>query len=291
MTHSILVTGAGGQVAHELAIAESEHRLVALSKKQLDITDPKQINDAFDEHHPDVVINAAAYTQVDRAEEEAALAYAINRDAVSNLTLACNRIDIPLLHISTDYVFDGNKSGAYNEDDETAPTGVYGASKAAGESVLQSVLERHIILRTSWVFSATGNNFVKTMLRFGGQRDELNIVNDQHGCPTSAQSIAAALLQITESYLRGDVIEWGTYHFCSQPETTWHGFAKQIFQQTKGFENLKLNGIPTSEYPTLATRPLNSVLDCSKFVAEFKTVQPDWREDLDNILEQLGYLS
>ena len=287
MTHSILITGAGGQVAHELAIAKSEHQLIALSEKQLDITDPEQINDAFDEYHPDVVINAAAYTQVDRAEEETAIAYAINRDAVSNLAQACNRIDSPLLHISTDYVYDGNKSGAYCEDDETASAGVYGASKAAGDVALQSMLERHIILRTSWVFSATGNNFVKTMLRLGAERDELNIVNDQHGCPTSAQSIAAALLHITERYLRGDVIEWGTYHFCSQPETTWHGFAKQIFQQARGFEDLKLNGIPTSEYPTPAARPLNSVLDCAKFVAQFNSAQPDWREDLDSILWQL----
>ena len=291
MTHSILITGAGGQVAHELAIAESEHQLVALSKKQLDITDPQQIDDAFNEYRPDVVINVAAYTQVDRAEVETPGAYAINRDAVANLAQACNSIDSPLLHISTDYVFDGCKSGAYREDDETAPAGVYGASKAAGDAALQSVLERHIILRTSWVFSATGNNFVKTMLRLGAERDELSIVDDQHGCPTSAQSIAAALLQITERYLRGDQIEWGTYHFCGQPETTWYGFAKQIFQQAPGFENLKLNGIPTSEYLTPATRPLNSVLDCSKFVAQFKTAQPDWRDDLDNILEQLGHLS
>jgi dTDP-4-dehydrorhamnose reductase len=289
MTHSILITGAGGQVAHELAIAQSEHRLIALSKQQLDITDLKQINAAFDEHHPDVVINAAAYTQVDLAEEDAALAYAINRDAVSHLAQACKRIDSPLLHISTDYVFDGNKSGAYCEDDETAPAGVYGASKAAGDAVLQSVLERHIILRTAWVFSATGNNFVKTMLRLGSERDELNIVNDQHGCPTSAHSIAAALLQITERYLRGKAIQWGTYHYCGQPETTWHGFARQIFQQAKGFENLKLNGITTSEYPTPAARPLNSVLDCAKYVAQFNSAQPDWREDLDSILRQLDY--
>ena len=127
------------------------------------------------------------------------------------------------------------------------------------------------------------------MLRLGAERDELNIVNDQHGCPTSAQSIAAALLQITERYLRGDAIEWGTYHFCGQPETTWHGFAEQIFQQARGFEGLKLNGIPTSEYPTPAARPLNSVLDCSKIVAQFKATQPDWRDDLENILRQLGY--
>jgi dTDP-4-dehydrorhamnose reductase len=287
MTHSILITGAGGQVAHELAIAESEHQLVALSEKQLDITDPEQINDAFNEYHPDVVINAAAYTQVDRAEEDVSLAYAINRDAVSNLAQACSSIDIPLLHISTDYVYDGNKSGAYCEDDKTAPAGVYGASKAAGDAALQSVLERHIILRTAWVFSATGNNFVKTMLRLGAERDELNIVNDQHGCPTSAYGIAEVLLKIADRYLRHDEIEWGTYHYCGQPETTWHGFAKQIFQQAQGYEHLEIRGIPTSEYPTSAARPLNSVLNCSKLRSKFGIQQSDWVKDLQLVLAEL----
>ena len=151
------------------------------------------------------------------------------------------------------------------------------------------MLEYHVILRTAWVFSATGNNFVKTMLRLGEEREELNIVNDQHGCPTSAESIAVALLQISERYLRGDEFEWGTYHFCGQPETTWYGFAKRIFERAKGFDHLKLNGIPTSEYPTPAARPLNSVLDCSKFVAQFKTAQPDWGKDLERILRQLDH--
>jgi dTDP-4-dehydrorhamnose reductase len=287
MTHSILITGAGGQVAHELAIAKSEHKLIALSEQQLDITDLEQINAAFDEHHPDVVINAAAYTQVDRAEDDAALAYAINRDAVSNLAQACKRIDSPLLHISTDYVYDGNKSGAYCEDDETSPAGVYGASKAAGDAVLQSLLERHIILRTAWVFSATGNNFVKTMLRLGAERDELGIVNDQHGCPTSAYRIAEVLLKIADRYLHHDEIEWGTYHYCGQPETTWHGFAKQILQQAPGYEHLKIRGISTSEYPTSAARPLNSVLNCSKLRSKFGIQQSDWVKDLQLVLAKL----
>ena len=289
MAGLILVTGAGGQVANELAVTESEHRVVALPRSRLDITNQQQINTAFEEYRPDILINAAAYTQVDRAEEETERAFAINRDGVSNLAHACKGAGIPLLHISTDYVFDGNKTAAYQEDDEIAPAGVYGASKASGEAALRSILERHVILRTSWVFSATGNNFVKTMLRLGKERDELGIVNDQHGCPTSAESIAAALLQISERYLRGDEIEWGTYHFCGQPETTWYGFAKRIFERAKGFDHLKLNGIPTSEYPTPAARPLNSVLDCSKFVAQFKTAQPDWSKDLECILRQLGH--
>jgi dTDP-4-dehydrorhamnose reductase len=208
MSGLILVTGAGGQVAHDLDISESEHRIVALPRKKLDITNQEQMSTAIDEYRPDIVINAAAYTQVDRAEEEAELAYAINRDGVSNLAQACKGAEIPLLHISTDYVFDGNQPGSYREDDVITPSGVYGASKAEGEAVLRSVLERHIILRTAWVFSATGNNFVKTMLRLGAERDELGIVNDQHGCPTSAHGIAEVLLKIADRYLRHDEIEW-----------------------------------------------------------------------------------
>jgi dTDP-4-dehydrorhamnose reductase len=287
MSGLILVTGAGGQVAHELDISKSEHRIVALPRKKLDITNQEQMNTAIDEYRPDIVINAAAYTQVDRAEEEAEHAYAINRDGVSNLAHACKGAEIPLLHISTDYVFDGNQPGSYREDDVIIPPSVYGASKAEGEAVLRSVLEHHIILRTSWVFSATGNNFVKTMLRLGAERDELGIVNDQHGCPTSAYRIAEVLLKIADRYLRHDEIEWGTYHYCGQPESTWHGFAEQIFQQAPGYEHLKIRGISTSEYPTSAARPLNSVLNCSKLRSKFGIQQSDWVKDLQMVLAKL----
>ena len=188
---SILITGAGGQVGHELSIANSQNQIVPVSGEQLDITDSAQVKSLFYARRPDVVINAAAYTQVDLAEREPDVAFAVNRDAVANLAYACREAQIPLLHISTDYVFDGSKTGAYLETDPVSPLGVYGKSKAEGEAVLASILDRHIILRTSWVFSATGNNFVRTMLRLGRERDELNIVNDQYGCPTSACSIAA----------------------------------------------------------------------------------------------------
>ena len=288
MAGLILVTGAGGQVAHELAVSKGEHRVVALSRSQLDITNQQQINTAFEEYRPDILINAAAYTQVDRAEEETELALAINRDGVSNLAHACKEANIPLLHISTDYVFDGNKKGAYQEDDKIAPAGVYGASKASGEAALRSILERHVILRTSWVFSATGSNFVKTMLRLGKERDELGIVNDQRGGPTSAHSIASTLMQIAEHYLDDVEIEWGTYHYCGFPETTWHGFAKQIFKQAPGFEGLKINGIATSDYPTPAARPLNSVMDCSKLESSFGIKQSMWVDDLQLVLDTLA---
>jgi len=233
------------------------------------------------------VINAAAYTQVDRAEADAGQAFAINRDALTLLGAACARRNIPLLHISTDYVFSGDGDGERHEDDAIAPRSVYGASKAAGEQALRAALARHIILRTSWVFSATGNNFVKTMLRLGRERPELGIVDDQHGCPTSARSIAATLLQIADLYLQGAGVAWGTYHYCSQPRTTWFEFAEAIFAQAGGYERLRLKRIKTSDYPTPARRPANSVLNCDKLARNFGIGQSNWIEDLRQVLRQL----
>jgi dTDP-4-dehydrorhamnose reductase len=287
MSSSILIAGAGGQVGHALATADSPHQLIALPRSQLDITDSSQVIEVIAQNRPDIVINAAAYTQVDRAEEDRDNAFAINRDGVANLARACEQAGIPLLHISTDYVFSGEETGAYGENDEVAPRSVYGASKVAGEVELRAALERHINLRTSWVFSATGSNFVKTMLRLGHERDELGIVDDQHGCPTSARSIAEVLLMIADRYLQGGDIEWGTYHFCSQPETTWYGFARDIFRLASGYENLRLKAIATSEYPTPAARPMNSVLNCSKLISSFGFLQPSWVDELRMVLAEL----
>jgi dTDP-4-dehydrorhamnose reductase len=287
VSKSILITGAGGQVGHELAIADSRYHLIALSRQQLDITDPEQIKTVFCEHQPDIVINAAAYTQVDRAEQEQELAFAINRDGVAALAKACKSADIPLLHISTDYVFDGSKPGAYVEDDPVAPLGVYGESKAAGETVLRETLDEHIILRTSWVFSAIGNNFVKTMLRLGNERDEIAVVDDQFGCPTSARSIAEVLLQLADRYLQGQEVCWGTYHFCNGPDTTWFNFAKAIFEQVRGYENLKLTAITTNEYPTPVRRPKNSVLGCLKLEDQGYVSCGAWRDELNKVLVSL----
>jgi dTDP-4-dehydrorhamnose reductase len=284
---TILITGAGGQVGHELATTDCDHRLVALTRQQLDITDPMQIEAAFDQQQPDIVINAAAYTQVDRAEHEAELAFAINRDAVADLAFACQRMRIPLLHLSTDYVFDGSKQGAYRETDPVAPLGVYGESKAEGEAALRATLEQHLILRTSWVFSSTGSNFVKTMLRLGKERDELGIVDDQYGCPTSARSIAAILLQIVDRYLQGESIEWGIYHYCNKPKTSWYGFAQAIFRLAQGYESPKLKPISTNEYPTPAQRPLNSVLNCSNLELHLGIKQANWIDELHRVLDQL----
>jgi dTDP-4-dehydrorhamnose reductase len=288
MTTSILITGADGQVGHELAIANSLHRLVALTRRQLDITDAARIDAVFDQNNPDIVINAAAYTQVDRAESERNQAFAINSDGVRLLGEACARRNLPLLHLSTDYVFGGDSAEGYAEDDAIAPRSVYGESKAAGEEALRSVLAEHVILRTSWVFSATGNNFVKTMLRLGRERSELGIVADQRGCPTSARSIAQVLLQIADHCLEGKAVEWGTYHYCNLPATTWYDFAGCVFQQAGGYDELKLRKISTAEYPTAAVRPMNSVLNCGRMQAKFGLAQSDWRCELQQVLNILG---
>ena len=288
MSRRILITGAGGQVGHELASADSAYDLVALDRQQLDITDSLQIEAAFTQHCPDLLINAAAYTQVDHAENEPERAFAINRDGLANLTFACQKGNIPLLHVSTDYVFDGSKKGAYVESDPVAPLGVYGESKAEGEAVLRATLAQHFILRTSWVFSAAGNNFVRTMLRLGRERDELGIVEDQHGCPTSARSIAAVLLQIADRYLKGEGTEWGTYHYCNAPQTTWYEFAREIFRQAEGYQQLRLKPISSSEYPTAAQRPQNSVLDCRLIRAKFSIEQASWVDELGLVIPQIG---
>jgi len=287
MSATILITGAGGQVGHELAQANSRHRLVALTRADLDICDPLLIKAAFERFNPGLVINAAAYTQVDRAESEPEQAYAINRDAVSHLANACDSRDLPLLHVSTDYVYSGEGEGDYHEDDATDPRSVYGESKAAGDAALRATLARHIILRTSWVFSATGNNFVKTMLRLGKERTELGIVDDQQGCPTSARSIAEVLLHITDRYLGGESIPWGTYHFCNSPSTSWHDFAAQIFELAGGYDDLSLRRISTAEYPTPAVRPMNSTLNCDKLKSNLAIAIPGWQEELRLVLAQL----
>ena len=288
MAAKILITGAGGQVGQALAAADSRYETIALGKDELDICALDQIESVFMQHAPDLVINAAAYTQVDRAEEQRALAFAINRDGVANLASACRNRGIPLLHISTDYVFDGSREGAYAEDDPIAPLGVYGESKAEGEALLRRILPEHVILRTSWVFSATGNNFVKTMLRLGRERDTLGIVDDQYGCPTSARSIADVLITIAESYLGGGEVDWGTYHFRNDPPVTWYQFARTIFCLSQGYEHLVVNPISSDAYPTPAVRPQNSVLACSKIEDRFGTSLVNWETELEFVLDILG---
>ena len=222
----LLIAGSKGQLGTELVRLGSGHDLLAVDYDELDITDHDAVLACFDSFHPDAVVNAAAYTAVDRAESDEAVAFAVNRDGPANLARACGRNGIPLIHVSTDYVFDGSKQDAYTESDPVAPLAVYGVSKLAGEEAVIAACPHHVILRTSWVFSAHGNNFVKTMLRLGAERDELGIVADQHGCPTSARELARGIYAVLATNPENNY--WGIYHFCQPEPTTWFGFAEAV---------------------------------------------------------------
>jgi dTDP-4-dehydrorhamnose reductase len=285
----ILVVGAGGQVGRALCARHvpGEREIVGLARRALDITDLVQVRAAIAARPYRAVINAAAYTAVDKAEGDAAAAYAINRDGPHNLAVATAEHGIPLLHVSTDYVFDGTAADAYREEDATGPTGIYGLSKLAGEAAVRAANPRHVILRTSWVYAPSAGNFVATMLRLAAERPELRVVDDQRGGPTEAAAIADALLAIVERLDRGQ--PWGTYHFSGAPATTWHGFAREII--AAGAPRLpavpKVTAIRTADYPTPARRPANSVLDCRKIEAQFGIRQPDWTTGLGAVVEAI----
>ena len=289
----ILITGAQGQVGSELvAIAnQSNYNVIAATRSDLDITNEKNVEAYISQVKPDIIINAAAYTAVDKAEEEQDIAYAINCDGAKNLAIACSIQNIPLLHISTDYVCDGSNAAAYNENEAVSPLGIYGESKWQGEEAIRTHLSQHIILRVAWVFGAKGNNFVKTMLRLGSDREELNVVADQFGGPTSAKSIAKTLIHLVESYQQDKNLEWGTYHYCGKEKTNWCDFAIEIFKQANNIgllqKDMQVNAISTAEYPTLAKRPENSMLDCSKIKNTFEIDMPDWRVELKQVLSEL----
>ncbi|MES9906216.1 MAG: dTDP-4-dehydrorhamnose reductase [Sedimenticola sp.] len=286
----VLVTGARGQVGTELIQQgeDLELQMLAAGHAELDITQQDAVNGFIQVQQPDIVINAAAYTAVDQAESEPELAYAINRDGAAYLAQACADNNIPLLHLSTDYLFDGSKEGTYSETDSPNPQGVYGKSKLEGDRAIDSILKQYLILRVSWVFGANGNNFVKTMLRLGKERDVLRVVADQQGGPTWAGAIATTLLNLVKRWGDGEAIPWGTYHYSGQPATTWQGFAEAIFEQAEKLGMIdkqpKVEPITTAEYPTPAQRPLNSVFDCHKIARKLGIPQPDWRTGLNNVL-------
>lgn len=279
----VLVTGAKGQVGSELVkAAPSGSIVIGLGSNELDITNQQQVTAVIAQYKPDLIINAAAYTAVDKAESDSDNAYAVNQQAVAWLAQAAKQADIPLFHISTDYVFDGESTTPYKETDPVNPQSVYGMSKLAGEQVLAATHNKHIILRTSWVFGVEGNNFVKTMLRLGKERDELSVVADQHGCPTSASSIAKVLWQLAEKYKTERTIPWGIYHFSNSPACTWYEFACEIFEQAVKAGVLErkpeVQPITTAEYPTPAKRPAWSVLDCGKIEEVLRHKNPGWKD-------------
>ena len=288
----VLITGAAGQVGSELVkLAPADFEVVGYNSSALDITNAQQVQQIVAEQAPALIINAAAYTAVDKAESDAERAYAVNEIGVKNLAQAALALGILVFHISTDYVFDGTATAPYKETDPVGPTGVYGASKLAGEQALANSGVKQIILRTSWVFGAEGNNFVKTMLRLGKERDTLGVVADQHGCPTSAASIANVLWQLAQKYTEEGELPWGIYHFSNSPATTWHGFACEIFKQAVEAEFLErmpvVNPIKTSDYPTPAKRPAWSVMNCSNLVNLLGSAVPGWQQELSAVLHQL----
>lgn len=288
----LLVFGRNGQVGHEL-----QRRLppgvtaCVLDRSTVDITRQDAVARAIASAGCDVVVNAAAHTAVDQAESEPEAAFAANAEGPAFMAEACAAAGLPLVHISTDYVFDGSKAGAYVEDDPIAPLGVYGKSKAVGEQAVRERLPEHVILRTSWVFSAHGKNFVKTMLRLGAERDALRIVADQTGCPTAAADIADAVLAIARQVSgRPAGTPWGTYHYCGAERTTWHGFAQAVFdlrRDVTGQPSPRLEAIRTAEYPTPARRPMNSEMDCRRIAQAFGITAPDWRRSLSAVMHEL----
>ncbi|MDE1347472.1 dTDP-4-dehydrorhamnose reductase [Vibrio aestuarianus] len=286
----VLITGSHGQVGYCLTqqLAKLENtEVLALDKEHLDITNQDAVNTTVKEFQPTIIINAAAHTAVDKAEEQVELSYAINRDGPKFLAQAAQEIGAVILHISTDYVFEGNKQGEYEETDHTNPQGVYGKSKLAGELAVAKACEKHIILRTAWVFGENGNNFVKTMLRLGATRDALSIVGDQFGGPTYAGDIADALIHIAKCITKGDEVEYGIYHYSGLPHVSWYEFAEAIFTEAheQGITTKKtsLTSISTAQYPTPAKRPSNSRLSTKKIKHAFSIIASDWKAALNNI--------
>jgi len=287
----LLVLGAGGQVGHELCRLAWPvgYSVAAFDRAGLDITEREKVFAAVTRERPDIVVNAAAYTAVDRAESEPEAAWAGNCTGPANLAAACHEASIPLIHLSTDYVFDGTKTGPYREDDPVKPLGVYGESKEAGDRAVGDALPQHVILRTAWVYSAHGHNFVKTMLRLAADRPALRVVADQIGSPTSAGDIAAAIGVIVARLVAGSTL-WGTYHFAGGGAVSWHGFAEAIFELASPWRGPPplVEAITTADYPTPARRPANSVLDCRRIGEAFGIVPRPWREVLAEVIGELG---
>lgn len=285
---SILISGQHGQVSRELQLRLGDlGQLHVLGREQLDLAHPEAIREQVQALKPDLIINAAAHTAVDQAESEPELAFAINAQAPGIFAEEAAQLGIPLIHYSTDYVFDGSKDSPYNEDDVPNPLGVYGRSKLAGERAIAAVGGEHLILRTSWVYSQHGRNFLLTMQRLLQEKPELNIVADQIGAPTWAGTIALSTRALIERWQAGQAGAWGTYHLTAEGETSWFGFAQAIAEQLKarGLACARLIPILSSDYPTPARRPLNSRLDCSRLQREWQVSQPHWQQALIDCLK------
>ncbi|ELP9499541.1 dTDP-4-dehydrorhamnose reductase [Vibrio alginolyticus] len=291
----VFITGCNGQVGQSLQeqlLTQESVIFLALDKEELDITNPNAVQAAVEDFKPTVIINAAAHTAVDKAEDEVELSYAINRDGPKFLAQAAQSVGAAMLHISTDYVYEGNKVGEYNEEDPTNPQSVYGASKLAGEVEVAQHCEKHIILRTAWVFGEHGNNFVKTMLRLGSIKGELSVVGDQFGGPTYSGDIASALIQLALKINQGEIMQFGVYHYSGLPHVSWYEFAENIFDKAVELELLDkkpvVKSITTEQYPTPAKRPSNSRLSTKKISEVYSLEASDWKVALQNLTAYTG---
>ena len=289
----LLVTGTEGQVARSLAeLAGPDLEIVRIGRPALDLAAPGDVAALFAAERPDAIVSAAAYTAVDKAESEPELAFAINGEGAGAVARAAAALGVPVIHISTDYVFDGTTERGLREDDPTGPIGVYGASKLAGEEAVAAATPNHAILRTAWVYAPFGANFVRTMLRVAKARDELTVVADQHGTPTAAPDIAAAVVAVARNLVARpeDMSLRGIFHMtASGGPTTWADFATEIFRLSaaRGGPSAKVTPIPTSAYPTPAKRPAWSFLDGTKLATVHGVTLPDWRKGLETVIDRL----
>ncbi|CAN5385269.1 dTDP-4-dehydrorhamnose reductase [soil metagenome] len=282
----LLVVGGSGQLAQ--CLKERWPDAILAGRPMLDVRDPATIAKAIAESAPDAVVNAAGYTAVDAAEGDQGAAFAINRDGAAAVAREAARHGVPIVHISTDYVFSGTKSGPYNEADRPDPTGAYGRSKLEGEDAVRAANPRHVILRTAWVYSPFGNNFVKTMLKLALTRPVIRVVDDQHGNPTSAHDLADGVIAAAKQFGGRDEV-LGTFHFAGRGDTTWCGFAREIFaiSEELGGPVAAVEAITTADYPTAAKRPANSRLDCGAFERRFGLAIPAWQESLRGCVARL----
>ncbi len=288
----VLVIGSRGQLARALAEAAGSHGalLIALGRPHLDLTRPRTVSDALAHEQPDIVINAAAVTHVDRAESDPEFAFAVNAAGAAAVARACDARGLPLIHLSTDYVFDGRKDAPFTETDAPSPLNAYGASKLAGERAVAQHCRNHIIVRTSWLYSAFGSNFVNTMLTLAASRSEIPVVVDQHGNPTSAHHLAEALLAIATRLLGDGTLRFaGIYHAAGEGTASWHAFAEEIFRCSRliGGPHATVRPISTRDYNAAAERPRTSALDCSKLARSFGLTLPHWTTGIRHAVARL----
>ncbi len=288
----VLVTGAQGQVAHELTLLgrqDNHFEMIPLSITELDVTNTDSIRRALDQHLPDYVVNTAAYNKVDAAEKDQSYCFSLNRDGICNLAKACGELQIPIIHLSTDHLFDGHYESGYSEDDEISPLGVYGESKRQGEELLRQYQPKHIILRVSWIFSARGYNYLLRTLDKARSQEVIEAADDRQGCPTSAADVGRVILAMLKQ-LHNGADTWGTYHYCGAEITTRYRFTEAIIAAAGQFQALKINTIvpvPSRELHAEVERPASSVLKCKKILSAFGIRQRPWRNELMAVMKEI----